>query len=204
MKTVWIASSLMALLAVLPAPAQEKAAAALWLTNPDKSALFEPQKPSLGWNSGEPASGPIIEVDERQAYQPIDGFGFALTGGSAMHLIRMNAETRAALLKELFATEGTNIGISYLRVSIGASDLNARVFTYDDLPDGETDLEMAKFSLEPDRADVIPVLKEILAINPDIKILGSPWTAPAWMKTNGNSKVGNSSPSLTTPTPSTS
>ena len=69
-------------------------------------------------------------------HQTMDGFGCCLTGGSAMHLIRMDATSRAALLKELFATDGTNIGISYLRVSIGASDLNDHVFSYDDLPTG--------------------------------------------------------------------
>ncbi len=73
----------------------------------------------------------------------------------------MDAASRDALLKNLFATEGTSIGVSYLRVSIGASDLNERVFSYDDLPPGQVDHDMARFSLAPDRADVIPVLKEI-------------------------------------------
>src|SRR6185295_18528427 len=105
----------------------------------------------------------------------IDGFGFTLTGGSAMHIVRMAPSARVALLRELFATDGTNMGTSYLRLSIGASDLNERVFSYDDLPPGQTDPEMKKFDLGPDRADVIPVLKEILAINPTIKLLASPW-----------------------------
>ena len=76
-------------------------------------------------------------------------------------------------------------------MSIGASDLSDRVFSYNDLPAGETDPEMTRFSLDPDREDLIPVLKEILAINPSIKLLGSPWSAPLWMKTN-NSSVGGS------------
>jgi len=84
--------------------------------------------------------------------------------------------------------------VSYLRVSIGSSDMNDHVFTYDDLPQGETDPNLSKFNLGPDRDDVIPVLKEILAINPGIKILGSPWTAPSWMKTNDNPKDGNLKP----------
>jgi len=133
-------------------------------------------------------------VDEKQKLQPIDGFGYALTGGSAQHMIRMDAARRAALIKALFAADGNNIGVSYLRVSIGASDLNDHVFSYDDLPPGESDVEMAKFSLDADCADVIPVLKEILAVNPKIKILGSPWSAPAWMKTNNNVKGGKLKP----------
>jgi glucosylceramidase len=172
--------------------AQTKGRVEVWLTTSDKSALFQKQSTALSF--GPRAQGTTIEVDSTQKFQPIDGFGFALTGGSAQHLIRMTASARARILQELFGTGPGDIGISYLRVSIGASDLNDHVFSYDDLPSGETDPQMAKFSLEPDRADVIPVLKQILAINRTIKILGSPWSPPVWMKTNGNSKGGNLKP----------
>jgi glucosylceramidase len=106
----------------------------------------------------------------------------------------MEPAARAALLRELFAADGTNIGTSYLRLSIGASDLNARVFSYDDLPPGETDPELKQFDLGPDRHDVIPVLKEILALNPDLKILGSPWSAPTWMKTTNDTRGASLKP----------
>lgn len=164
--------------------------ASLWLTNADRSAMFQEQKQPISFTNKAASSNPVITVDDKTKFQPIDGFGFALTGGSAQHIIRMDAAARAALLKELFAFDGNNIGISYLRVSIGASDLNDHVFSYDDLPAGETDPKLAHFNLGPDKADVIPVLKEILAINPKIKILGSPWSAPAWMKTNGDTRGG--------------
>jgi len=163
---------------------------AFWLTNPDKSALFAQQSGSLNFTSAANQNS-TIEVDTTQTFQTIDGFGYTLTGGSAYVINRMQATARAALLKELFATDEKNIGISYLRISIGASDLNGYAFTYDDLSSGETDPEMLKFSLYQDEADLIPVLKEILAINPEIKILGSPWTAPEWMKTN-HSYIGGS------------
>ena len=84
--------------------------------------------------------------------------------------------------------------MSYLRLSIGASDLDAAVFSYDDLPTGQTDPELARFSLTPDRAHLLPVLREILAINPELKLLASPWSPPAWMKTNGSSKGGSLRP----------
>jgi glucosylceramidase len=106
-----------------------------------------------------------------QQFQQIDGFGFALTGGSAQLLMRMEPGPRAELLKELFGSEGNPVRVSYLRLTIGASDMNERVYSYDDLPSGETDANLAHFSLGPDRADVIPVLKQILAINPAIKYL---------------------------------
>ena len=176
---------------LMHAKAQTKNGVEVWITNPDKSALFAQQQPLV---FGALETAPAITVDDKQTYQSIDGFGFALTGGSAMHIIRMSAGSRAKLLHELFATDGNNIGVSYLRVSIGSSDLNEHIFSYDDLPQGQTDTAMEKFDLGPDRADVIPVLKEILAINPSIKILGSPWSPPAWMKTNNDTRGGRLKP----------
>ncbi len=167
--------------------------AALWLTNPDKSSLFQQQNIQLVF-SNTTNTNPTIKIDDQKSFQTIDGFGFCLTGGSAFVINKMNRAQRISLLKELFDTAGNSIGISYLRVSIGASDLNDHVYSYNDLPSGETDLQMEKFSLDPDRADVIPVLKEILAINPAIKILGSPWSPPTWMKTTNNSKGGSLRP----------
>ncbi|WP_311136701.1 glycoside hydrolase family 30 protein [Hymenobacter cellulosilyticus] len=140
------------------------------------------------------SSNPTIVVDTTKTYQSIDGFGYTLTGGSAMLINQLNATTKAALLQELFATDNTNIGTSYLRISIGASDLDARPFTYDDLPAGQTDPQLDKFSIAPEKTDLLPILKSILAINPSLKILGSPWSAPAWMKTNGNLKGGSLKP----------
>jgi glucosylceramidase len=177
-------------LALCPLSAQRGGGIAVWLTNPDKSALFTRQDSTLQF-SPSPGSNPTIEVDDGQKFQSIDGFGFALTGGSAQHLVRMAPASRAAILRETFSTAGNAIGVSYLRLSIGASDLNDHVFSYDDVPAGEKDPKLARFNLAPDRADVIPVMKEILAINPDIRILGSPWSAPAWMKSNQAVKGGH-------------
>lgn len=163
-----------------------------WLTKPDQSVLFAkepkqtvltPQKKRLPL--------PTIAIDENQKYQSIDGFGFALTGGSAGHFLKMTPHARATLLNELFSTDKNGIGISYLRISIGASDLNAQVFSYNDLPEGTTDPTLEKFDLGPDKTDVLPILKEILAINPSIKIMASPWSAPKWMKTNNDTRGGS-------------
>ena len=170
-----------------------KTTLAFWLTSPQTNVLFKLQPAGLAF-SDIINQDQSITVDTTQVFQTIDGFGNCLTGGSATLLHKMDAASRGAILKELFATDGNNIGISYLRVSIGASDLDPKVFSYNDLPDGETDPSMAKFTLDADRVDLIPVLKEILAINPAIKIMGSPWSAPTWMKTNNNSKGGSLKP----------
>ncbi|HRI14548.1 MAG TPA: glycoside hydrolase family 30 beta sandwich domain-containing protein [Verrucomicrobiota bacterium] len=163
----------------------------LWLTHPEGTARFQKQGAALEFNATTRAVPITVAVDDRQRFQSIEGFGFTLTGGSAMLLRAMSEPARAALLTELFSTNSTNIGVSYLRLSIGASDLNARVFTYDDLPAGRTDPDLTRFDLGPDREDVIPVLKEILAINPTLKIMGSPWSAPSWMKSNRDSRGGS-------------
>ncbi len=184
---------LLTILTLFPLAASAQNHASVWLSTPDRTALLQEQKPSLSF--GHPTAGePQILVNDQQSYQSIDGFGFALTGGSAQLMMRMSPARRKPLLQELFSTMGSSIGVSYLRVSIGASDMNDHVFSYDDLPSGQTDEGLARFSLDPDRADVIPVLKHILAINPRIKILASPWSAPAWMKTNGQVKGGSLRP----------
>ncbi|MCI1186988.1 glucosylceramidase [Hymenobacter sp. DH14] len=175
-----------------PGPAKSTGVSA-WVTTADKKLLFQPQPGTLKFAAGTSAY-PSIEIDEAKTYQTIDGFGYCLTGGSAQLLHQMAPAERARLLRELFGTDGRNIGVSYLRVSIGASDLDDRVFSYDDLPAGQTDPTLAHFSLAPDQMHLLPVLKEILAINPRIKILGSPWSPPTWMKTNGESKGGSLKP----------
>jgi glucosylceramidase len=178
---------------VMAARAQSVPDAHLWLTTADRSSLFTPQPTPLHFEESTNQL-PAIEVNDMELYQPIEGFGFALTGGSAQLLMRMTPEKRSALLKELFAPQGDGIHASYLRVSIGSSDMNDHVYSYDDVPPGQSDPNLKKFSLDPDRADVIPILKEILTIDPDMAILGSPWSAPAWMKTNDKVKGGHLKP----------
>jgi glucosylceramidase len=178
-----------------PNPSDEtvKTEVEAWVTSPSNNVLFQKQNISLNF-ANTVNQNPTIAVDTATTFQTIDGFGNCLTGGSATLLNRMDNTSRAQILKELFATDAKNIGISYLRISIGASDLSDHVFTYNDLPSGQTDVNMDKFTLETEKADLIPVLKEILAINPNIKIMGSPWTAPTWMKTNNLFKGGSLKP----------
>ncbi len=170
--------------------AQTKKSITVWQTDPLNSVFFKQQSP-LFFSDKRTNSNDTIAIDETQTYQSIDGFGFSLTGGSAMHLMKMSASARLALLKELFGTDHSNIGTSYLRISIGASDLDEKVFSYDDLPDGQTDTLLKHFNLGYDKQYLIPVLKEILTINHTIKILGSPWSPPVWMKNNHDTRGGN-------------
>ena len=169
---------------------QPNTTAELWVTTLDKSSLLKKQEVTVGHAADKPAHA-TIKVDPSQTFQEIDGFGYTLTGGSALHINNMSDTARQELLQELFGTGEGQIGVSYIRLSIGASDLDAAPWSYNDLPEGETDLELEKFSLAKDKENVIPVLKEILAIVPEIKILGSPWSPPVWMKDNNDTRGGS-------------
>jgi glucosylceramidase len=161
-----------------------------WVTNPDRSSLFQKSTEVTAFRNSA-ARGPVIVIDGAQQMQPIDGFGYALTGGSAELLMKMSADARGRILRQIFGTDGSALGVSYLRVTIGASDLNSFVYSYDDLAVGETDPTLAKFELGEDRKHVLPILKQVLALAPGMKILASPWSAPAWMKTNQNVRGGS-------------
>lgn len=160
----------------------------MWLTTPDRQSLIQKQNISLLFNNTT-NQNTTINVDTTTQYQSIDGFGFALTGGSATLINQLPAAQQSALLTELFATDSASIGISYLRISIGASDLSASDFTYDE--SSTADVNLQNFSIDMEKTDLIPVLKKIIAINPTIKIIASPWTAPTWMKTNKSFSQGS-------------
>ncbi len=164
---------------------------AVWLTTADQTLLLQRQADDLRF-ADNANDFPVITVDAGQTYQVMEGFGFSLTGGSAMLISRLPAPDRSALLRELFLPDG--IGVSFLRLSIGASDLSERCFTYNDRPDGQSDFELVHFDIEAGDLEVIPLLREILAINPEIKIMATAWSAPIWMKTNRSFRGGKLKP----------
>ncbi|MDR0794357.1 MAG: glucosylceramidase [Chitinophagaceae bacterium] len=172
-----------------------KSDVALWLTTPDKNVLFQQQNVALNFASST-NSNPAITVDATQKFQTIDGFGYTLTGGSATLINGLAPTTKDNFLKELISTDSAHIGVSYLRLSIGASDLSATAFSYDDSPGDST---LQNFSIGMEKTDLIPVLQKILALNPSIKIVAAPWSAPAWMKTNNNMYGGGDNPGILKP-----
>lgn len=125
----------------------------------------------------QPAMSPVtVTLDPTTRYQKMDGFGSAITGSTCYNLMKMTKDDRTKFLKETFSeTEG--MGQSYIRISIGCSDFSLSEYTCCDTKGIEN------FALQDeDTKYVIPILKEILSINPNIKIIGSPWTCPRWMK----------------------
>lgn len=118
-----------------------------------------------------------IRLDTTARFQTMDGFGAAITGSTCFNLLKMRSEDRMKFLQETFSDKD-GFGFSYIRIAIGCSDFSLSEYTcWDDRKSG--------FSLTKEETDyVIPILKEILAINPNVKIIGSPWTCPRWMKVN--------------------
>ncbi|MDB5149681.1 MAG: glucosylceramidase, partial [Mucilaginibacter sp.] len=174
-----------------------KSDVAMWLTTADQATAFAKQNVTINFGTTT-GSGSTIGINAATTYQTIDGFGYCLTGGSASVLNKLTAQKQDEVLKDLFSIDDTHIGVSYLRISIGASDMSATDYTYDEVTLGSTDVDLKNFSIDAEKADLIPVLKKILAINPNIKILGSPWTAPTWMKINTLGNDGFKGGSLNT------
>jgi len=160
-----------------------------WLTSGNKSSLLRKETAVLAF--GTTANNyPVIRVDSAQKFQSVDGFGYTLTQGSAVVINQLPAAQRNTLLTEIFGNAENSIRVSYLRIGIGATDLSSTVFSYNDMPAGQTDPTLSTFSIAPDQ-QVVNLLKEILLINPSIKIMACPWSAPAWMKDN-TSTIGGS------------
>jgi glucosylceramidase len=161
-----------------------------WLTKSDQSVKLEKQSAILKFGTSFNNYN-SVEINDATTYQEMEGFGYTLTGGSAQVINQLGSAAKKDLLQELFGQSTNSISINYLRVSIGASDLDASVFSYNDIPTNQTDINLNKFSISPDMTNLIPLLKEIIAINPNIKIMGSPWSAPLWMKDNKLSVGGS-------------
>ncbi len=159
-----------------------------YITKGDKTQLLQKQ---VIQSSAINSSSIIVEVNEQKTLQSMEGFGFALTGGSAGLIDALPTEKKTALLKELFGAGPENLGISYIRISMGASDLDSTVFSYCDLPKGETDPQLTKFNLSQDTLHLIPMIQAVLKLNPKLKIMASPWSPPLWMKSNGFSMGGH-------------
>jgi glucosylceramidase len=158
----------------------------VYVTTGDRSKLLS-REPDLSFSAAG-TTLPTIVLDEGTSYQEIVGFGAALTDASAWLIEhQMSPQRREALLQELFGRE-PGLGLSFVRIDMGASDFALRDYSYDDVP------PISNFSIDADRAETLPILKRALAINPRLLIMASPWSAPGWMKTTGSMIKGTLRP----------
>jgi glucosylceramidase len=136
-------------------------------------------KPALSWRPAEASTADSIVVDPKSTYQEILGFGGAFTDSACYMFHQLRQEERDRLMNELFSP--SQAGLSVCRLCIGASDYATKAYSYDE---GEPDPEMKRFSIEHDTAYILPTLKQAREMNPDLFLLGSPWSPPGWMKSN--------------------
>ncbi|HEV2681769.1 MAG TPA: glycoside hydrolase family 30 beta sandwich domain-containing protein [Rhodanobacter sp.] len=158
----------------------------VWLSTADRSLRLaqQPDVVADGHDAGKSPSDVVIDITRK--YQTMAGFGAALTDSSAWLIQnKLNASQRAALLQELFGPP-PGLNFNMLRVTIGASDFSLQHYTLDDMPVGQIDPELQHFNVVEDQRNVIPVLHDILAIHPGLRVIASPWSAPAWMKDSAN------------------
>jgi glucosylceramidase len=186
--------SLLVLLLIVVVGNSRALAVDVWLTKGDKSQLMS-QQTDLLLQSGNGSGGLTINVDPGTTYQTMQGFGASLTDSSAWLIQnRLSTTQRDKLMKLVFSPE-TGAGMNYLRLPMGASDFTASgVYTYNDLPTGQTDGTQSHFSIAHDEQYIIPQLLQAKSLNPDLKIMGTPWSAPAWMKTNKSLYGGSLDP----------
>jgi glucosylceramidase len=182
-----------ALVAAAPAVAAPKLQS--WVTTGDKSQLLAAQAP-LGPVAADAIVGlPVIAVDIKERHQSIVGFGAAITDASAWLIQnKLTAQQRDSLLKELYGRGEGGLGFSFTRVTIGASDFSLDHYSLDDVPNGAADPKLEHFSLKRPQEFVFPTVRAALKINPDLKVMASPWSAPAWMKTTGSLVKGQLKP----------
>ena len=186
-----LSAGFIVLAAVFPAPGQN---VQVFETYADQSKLLAQRSPGLAFAPGPPAGSPAfsIAVDGNTTYQQMDGVGASLTDSAGWVLWNKLAESqRDALLQSLF-DPNAGIGIGLLRQPMGASDFSASGdYSYDDVPAGQSDPNLAQFSISHDQTYLIPLLQQALSINPSLKVHALPWSPPAWMKTTGSMNGGN-------------
>jgi O-glycosyl hydrolase len=159
-----------------PSPAVD-----VWLTRGDQASLLD-HRPSISFQPGGGTHTVRIHVDPATTYQVMEGFGGAMTDSSAWLMqYRLSEAQRAALLDQIFSSQN-GIGLSMLRVPMGASDFALSAYTYDDMPAGQVDPTLQQFSIAHDLAYIVPMLQQSQAINPAIRFQAVPWSPPAWMK----------------------
>ena len=167
----------------------------VWLTTADQRMKMQSQ-PSVTFTTGRGVHNPIT-VDETQTYQQIEGFGASFTDSAAYLLNRVaTPAARSNAMTSLFTRNGAGIGVSFVRNPMAASDLARFHYSYDDLPPGSTDMSLELFSIGHDQGDIIPLLQQALQLNPQLKVMASPWSPPGWMKTSGSMIGGELLPGM--------
>ena len=165
--------------------------AEVWVTTADGRSVLS-RRPDVSFSSG-PSQGLDVAVDDDRRYQHFYGIGASVTGASAALIDGLPDAARDDVMSALFSRRD-GIGLSLLRQPLGANDFSVGSYSYDDVPAGESDPALAGFSLGRDGTHVLPLVREARLLNPSLAVVASPWSAPAWMKTEGSLVGGSLAP----------
>lgn len=159
----------------------QPSAPGIWVTTADETEKLASHP--LPRRAGPATGSEAVTIDTSKHFQKMHGFGAAMTDASALLLSKLREDKRKAIMAELFGRANGGLGLSFTRLTVGASDFSTHDYSYDDTPDNAPDPELRHFSIAPAKTYVLPRTREALAINPDLLVMISPWSAPAWMKT---------------------
>ena len=157
-------------------------AVSVWETTTNQSQLLAPQAGAT-FASGNGSASQTITINPSTTYQTMTGFGASFTDSSASLVAA--SPLRNQIMTKLF-DPANGIGLDFLRQPVGASDFSLSLFSYDDMPSGQTDPTLANFSVAHDQSYILPVLKQALSLNPKVTVMATPWSPPGWMKTSGS------------------
>jgi glucosylceramidase len=164
-----------------------------WVSSQDMSKRLSSQ-PDAAFNPADSASKAAIQIDDKTTYQTIIGLGSSLEHSTCYNISKLPPEKQEDVIEKIVSPD-KGIGMNLMRVCIGTPDFTASPwYSYDDMPPGKTDPQMKHFSIDKDKQYVLPILKLAQKINPDLKFFASPWSPPAWMKTNDNICGGRINP----------
>ncbi|MBZ5540015.1 MAG: twin-arginine translocation signal domain-containing protein [Acidobacteriia bacterium] len=157
---------------------------ALWVTSENRRFS---RAPSISWRPASgPAAGDAVVLDPGRKFQSILGFGAAFTDAACYMFSQLSSSARERLFHELF--DPSEMGLTVCRICMGASDYSTALYSYDD---GDADPGLARFSIDHDRAYILPALREARKVNADLFLFASPWSPPGWMKANGTMLGGS-------------
>ena len=177
-RTIWSAT------AENPQTPKKLSPISAWVTSDNERFA---SSPSIAWGPSSASAGAEqLQLTPQMRYQEILGFGGAFTDAACYTFNRLSPSAREQLFDEMF--HPSQMGLSVGRVCVGSSDYATKVYSFDE---GEADPELTRFSIEHDREYILPVLRQVRTVNPDLFLFSSPWSPPGWMKFNGSMLGGS-------------
>lgn len=167
-----------------PQTSKQPSPISVWVTSDNERFA---SIPSIAWSASSALdAGEQLQLDPTRRYQEILGFGGAFTDAACYTFNRLSLTEREELFHQMF--HPAQMALSVGRVCVGSSDYATKVYSFDE---GEPDPELTRFSIEHDREYILPILRQVRAVNPDLFLFSSPWSPPGWMKFNGSMLGGS-------------